>query len=56
MIKEKRETTYITGGIIYDDGSIESFDEIDKRKKREKKPQKLIWNITKNSHFPYTIR
>jgi len=41
MIKKgkKDSSKYITGGIIYDDGSIESFDEIDKRKKREETPE-----------------
>lgn len=35
--KEKYDGPLITGGILYDDGSIESFDEIEKKKEERKK-------------------
>lgn len=32
--KKKKSSEYITGGIIYSDGSVESYDEIEKKKKK----------------------
>lgn len=42
MAKKEKEdlSKYITGGIIYEDGSIESFGEIEKKKKKIKKKAK----------------